>query len=150
MAKTLSGRSDKAVTAAAKNGDFSKNESLVLGVLTQAKGPLSAYTILDQLRQEGLRAPPQIYRALEKLVDAGAVHKLESLNAFIACDHPKCDSNGITAFGICDDCGKVTEFAHAILAESLSAVAATRSFHLHHGLIELRGTCDACMPERQL
>ncbi|MCB1460156.1 MAG: transcriptional repressor, partial [Nitratireductor sp.] len=67
---------------------LTRNQLLVLNALVAAGGPLSAYGILDQLREEGFRAPLQVYRALEKLVDQGKVHRLESLNAFVACSHP--------------------------------------------------------------
>jgi len=67
--------------------DLTRNQSLVFGALSRAEGPLSAYTILDQLRDDGFRAPLQVYRALDKLVETGMVHRLESLNAFVACSH---------------------------------------------------------------
>jgi Fur family zinc uptake transcriptional regulator len=73
--------------------DLTKNQSLVMGALTNSDGPLSAYTILDQLRDHGFRAPLQVYRALDKLVEFGLVHRLESLNAFVACRHPGCDGH---------------------------------------------------------
>ena len=74
----------------ASKSDLTKNQTLVMGALSQAKGPLSAYTILDELRDDGFRAPLQVYRALEKLVELGLVHRLESLNAFVACQHTSC------------------------------------------------------------
>ena len=33
--------------------DLTKNQSLVMNALSRAKGPLSAYTILDELRDHG-------------------------------------------------------------------------------------------------
>ncbi|HSO47903.1 MAG TPA: transcriptional repressor, partial [Rhizobiaceae bacterium] len=57
--------------------ELTKNQSLVMGALARSDGPLSAYTILDQLRDNGFRAPLQVYRALEKLVEFGLVHRLE-------------------------------------------------------------------------
>ena len=59
--------------------DLTKNQSLVMSALSKAEGPLSAYSILDELRDQGFRAPLQVYRALEKLMDVGLVHRLESL-----------------------------------------------------------------------
>src|SRR5690606_26549261 len=47
--------------------ELTKNQALVLNALSRAEGPLSAYTILDRLRDDGFRAPLQVYRALEKL-----------------------------------------------------------------------------------
>lgn len=67
---------------------LTKNQALVMGALTHSDGPLSAYTILDKLRDQGFRAPLQVYRALDKLLEYGLVHRLESLNAFVACACP--------------------------------------------------------------
>jgi Fur family transcriptional regulator, zinc uptake regulator len=67
--------------------NLTKNQALVLDVLSRAEQPMSAYTILDKLRDNGFRAPLQVYRALEKLLDFGLVHRLESLNSFVACSH---------------------------------------------------------------
>ncbi len=88
---------------------LTKNQALVFEVLEKADGPLSAYTILDKLRDHGFRAPLQVYRALEKLLEYGVVHRLESINAFVACAHPdqNCHSHGIVAFAICESCGHV-------------------------------------------
>ncbi len=68
---------------------LTRNQSLVLSVLQSSEQPLSAYSILDRLREEGLRAPLQVYRALEKLLQAGRIHRLESKNAFVVCCHSK-------------------------------------------------------------
>ena len=62
---------------------LTKNQSLVLEVLESHRNPLSAYSILEQLADAGLRAPPQVYRALEKLIGYGLIHKLESINSYV-------------------------------------------------------------------
>ena len=45
--------------------NLTKNQSLVMNALSNAHQPLSAYMILDKLRDDGFRAPLQVYRALE-------------------------------------------------------------------------------------
>src|SRR5262245_38732694 len=55
---------------------LTKNQICVLEKLERASGPLSAYTLLDQLREQGFRAPLQVYRALDTLVKGGFVHRL--------------------------------------------------------------------------
>ena len=125
-------------------GDLTKNQSLVMGTLNKARGPLSAYTILDQLRDHGFRAPLQVYRALDKLVEYGLVHRLESLNAFVACSHAECESHGQTAFTICQSCGDVTELADDDLAGQLKSLAARSGFTVHRSTVELRGLCRDC------
>lgn len=124
--------------------DLTKNQALVFGVLSDATGPLSAYTVLDYLRDEGFRAPLQVYRALDKLLELGLVHRLESLNAFVACRHRHDESQEMIAFAICDGCGNVREFADSDVAEHLHAWAAAEHFHLKHTTIELRGRCQSC------
>lgn len=68
---------------------LTKNQGLVLSVLESSGQPLSAYTILDRLRGQGLKAPLQVYRALDKLLEHGRVHRLESMNAFVVCCHSR-------------------------------------------------------------
>jgi len=123
---------------------LTKNQSLVMGALDKASGPLGAYTILDRLRDKGFRAPLQVYRALDKLVEYGLVHRLESLNAFVACRHPGCESHETTAFMICEACGKVSEITDTTLADRLAALAREAQFALKTTTIELRGLCRAC------
>ncbi|OCW56982.1 Fur family transcriptional regulator [Hoeflea olei] len=124
--------------------DLTRNQSLVMGELTNAKGPLSAYTILDRLRDAGFRAPLQVYRALDKLVEFGLVHRLESLNAFVACRHPGCDGDDKVAFMICEKCGQVREIADEALDGRLSQLAKEAGFVLKKATLELRGLCQTC------
>lgn len=129
-----------------QRADLTKNQSLVYDALCSSQGPLSAYTILDRLRDEGLRAPLQVYRALEKLVASGMVHRLESLNAFVACRRPDCASHSSVAFTICEKCGTVSELASESLAHYLTSVASEAQFAVQRSVVELRGTCGHCRP----
>ena len=124
--------------------ELTKNQSLVMSELSKADGPLGAYAILDQLRDRGFRAPPQVYRALDKLVEFGLVHRLESLNAFVACRQPECKAHEMTTFMICERCGQVSELADDKLAKRLTVLAHKAKFALTKTTIELRGTCLAC------
>jgi Fur family transcriptional regulator, zinc uptake regulator len=124
--------------------DLTRNQSLVLDTLSHADGPLSAYTILDRLRDEGFRAPLQVYRALDKLTGMGLVHRLESLNAFVACAHPHCHGGGMIAFAICEKCGQVDEFSDEVVVERLSSWTGEHGFRPQKTTIEIRGTCAHC------
>ncbi len=123
--------------------DLTKNQSMVMGELSKADRPLGAYMILDQLRDHGFRAPHQVYRALDRLVEFGLVHKLESLNAFVACRDPGCETHKMT-FMICETCGQVSEITDERFAEQLTKLARDAQFALTKTTIELRGTCRAC------
>ncbi|MBB4188206.1 Fur family transcriptional regulator [Sinorhizobium terangae] len=125
---------------------LTKNQSLVMGALAHSEGPMSAYTILDKLRDQGFRAPLQVYRALDKLLEYGLVHRLESLNAFVACTcpHEHEHDRGVTAFTICEGCGQVTEFHDEAIEDRLSALVRAQSFKTEKTTIEIRGHCKSC------
>ena len=126
--------------------DLTRNQSLVFAALVGSDGPLSAYTLLDRLREHGFRAPLQVYRALDKLVEFGMVHRLESLNAFVACAHPHdgCSGHGTVAFMICNKCGHVTEFHDHDVDHRLETITRGRSFKPEKTTIEIRGMCATC------
>lgn len=123
---------------------LTRNQELVLATLIAADGPLGAYDILDRLREAGLRAPPQVYRALDRLQTIGLVHRLESLNAFVACSMPETDDHATVAFAICERCGTVTEFADPTVDARLAAWARREGFRLTATSCELKGVCAAC------
>jgi Fur family zinc uptake transcriptional regulator len=126
--------------------DLTRNQDLVLQTLNGAEAPLSAYDILDRLRDAGLRAPLQVYRALDRLIEAGLAHRLESLNAFVCCADAGCHQRafGMAAFAICTKCGRVDEFSDEEVAERLGGWAAAQGFGLERSTIELRGVCKGC------
>nr|WP_099866780.1 Fur family transcriptional regulator [Pararhizobium haloflavum] len=130
----------------AETPDLTKNQRLVFDALSRADGPLSAYTILDQLRDDGFRAPLQVYRALDKLLAFGLVHRLESLNAFVACAHPHCHRHAMIGFAICETCGQVDEFSDEVIEDRLASFAQARGFVPAKTTVELRGQCARCRP----
>ncbi|MBG6177364.1 Fur family zinc uptake transcriptional regulator [Labrenzia sp. EL_208] len=127
--------------------ELTKNQALVFGSLSDAGGPLTAYAILDLLRENGFRAPLQVYRALDKLVEYGMVHRLESLNAFVACSHKGCAEHGTAAFAICENCGDVSEFTPDEVIKLLKEWTQAEEFTLARTTIELRGTCRDCISQ---
>ncbi len=124
--------------------DLTRNQSLVLDKLSKTDQPMSAYTLLDELRGDGLKAPLQVYRALDKLVAQGRVHRLDSISAFVACQHPDCQSHAATVFMICEKCGKVSEKSDAAVAKALVSAARAEGFSIERTSIEIRGACGKC------
>lgn len=114
----------------------------VYDCLRAQAGPLSAYRILEALRSEGLAAPTTVYRALDQLVAAGRIHRLESLNAWTACCAP-CHAE-TPVFEICTDCGAVTEHLDARLACGVAELADRTGFSPDRSVIEIRGQCGDC------
>ena len=129
-------------------GKLTRNQTLVLSVLEKERAPLSAYTILDRLRGEGFRAPLQVYRALQKLISEKRVHKLESVNAFMACSHPEHQKHGLTVFIICEKCHRVTEIESPVLAGDILKMTQKEGFSPRTTTIEIQGLCTKCNLER--
>jgi Fur family zinc uptake transcriptional regulator len=124
--------------------DLPRNQALVYTTLARADGPLTAYAILEKVRDKGVRAPLQVYRALDKLIAAGIVHRLESLNAFVACRQPESDSHETAIFSICEVCGSVTEAESARLTQDIDEIVGEADFRLRKSTVELRGICRTC------
>ena len=133
-----------------KSVQLTKNQSLVLDFLIRANQPSGAYSILDSLRQYGFKAPLQVYRALDQLIDLGLVHRLESLNAFIACSHMSCETSGASAFVICDNCETVQEICDDTVTGFLSSLAEKTKMKASRSNIELHGLCNGCADVRTI
>ncbi len=101
------------------NPQLTKNQNIVFVALQKAKAPLTAYKILDLqvVQKAGLKAPLTIYRALEGLLEKGLAHRIESLNAFVACS--SAPHKEAAAFMICEQCGTTTEMAVHSLEQPL-------------------------------
>ncbi len=100
---------------------LSRNQQIVLDIIEKAKGPLKAYSILFNVQKKGINAPQQIYRALDKLIEMGKIHKIESKNAFVACRSSDCEISKATAFSICESCEMVDEISDTKLSKYLSS-----------------------------
>jgi len=123
---------------------LTRNQRHVLDILLREKTALSAYNILNHLRGQGFRAPLQVYRALEKLIDFGLVHRLESINAFVACSHPDCNNHKLVAFAICQKCGRITEFDSENIANNITKHMQIMHFQPMTTALEIRGLCKKC------
>lgn len=116
----------------------------VLEILVSEHRALGAYAILDRLKAEGFGSqPPVAYRALDFLVKHGFAHKIERLNAFVACAHP--GANHSPAFMICRLCDAVAEAESAPSKGSLGAAARAAGFSIEKTVVEAEGICPACL-----
>ena len=124
-----------------KNQTLTKNQRIVLNLLQDSGEPLKAYFILDSLKKEGLNSPLQVYRALDKLVELGKIHKVESLNSFIICNNSNCASN--TAFTICERCGKVKEIKNNNLTEGVNELVRENKLNITRYNLEFYVVCKS-------
>lgn len=115
----------------------------VLEMISSSTGGLKAYDLLDRLTSEHTSArPPTVYRALDFLIEQGLVHRIESLNAYVACPCPE-HTHGFQLL-ICRSCGRVEELHLDEVNEQLSQRARAQGFRVERQTIELLGICDDC------
>ena len=115
----------------------------VLELVWQSHRPVGAYDLLDLIKAErGGAAPPTVYRALDFLLENGLIHRIESLNAFVGCDHPDAPHNA--QFLICTSCRRVAELSDAAIARRIETRATGVGFQPERQTLEVTGTCDDC------
>lgn len=120
----------------------------VLEILLQEHRALGAYSILDRLREGGFGSqPPVAYRALDFLVANGLAHKIERLNAFIACVHP--NQAHTPAFMICRLCDAVAETQSSPARGALGDAARATGFRIERTVVEAEGVCPACVDKAE-
>ena len=112
----------------------------IMQLLGKSKKPLTAYDILAGL---SIKTPPTVYRALNKLIKDGLVHRIESLNAFIPCrssfEHDHADN-----FAVCKLCGEVMEIHDGKVEKLLKSWSTKAKFTVERTMIELLGYCRKC------
>jgi|TARA_B110000093_G_C12759332_1_gene321825 Fur family zinc uptake transcriptional regulator len=120
------------------------NQQTVLTLLEGSKEPLKAYAILFDIQKKGIKSPLQVYRALDKLIEIGRVHKIESKNSYIACNNTDCSSKTSTSFLICELCDDVTELKKNNLSMYFSKQSEKSNFKYSKHNLEIYGECKTC------
>lgn len=118
-------------------------DKMIADALRGVGRPVSAYELIEELRDKASLAPQTVYRSLDRLIADGQAHRLESINAFVACRHPS--HEGAAVFAICNDCGTVTEFDEPVAVDRLAAWARKTKFAVERMTLELRGRCRSCI-----
>lgn len=127
----------------ARGERFTRLRRQILSMIWSSHEPVKAYDLLDQLKQTHPRsAPPTVYRALDFLLDAGLIHKIESLNAYLGCGAPERGHSG--QFLICRSCSSVAELDDRRAIQELQKMADSLDFHIDKMTIEIAGICDRC------
>lgn len=106
--------------------------------------PLSAYELIALLeqRQERKIAPLTVYRHLDFLMRIGVIHRLQSAQSYLPCDHP--DHPHDSQFLLCSSCGHVDEVESRGVETMLSQIADKHGFRPDHTVVEIKGVCGAC------
>lgn len=127
-----------------KEINLSKNQQIIFDIIYKSSEPLKAYAILFNVQKKGIKAPLQVYRALDKLVEIGKIHKIESRNAFIACQNSSCQISKATAFSICEVCEKISEISNSKLSKYLSNFSDNSGMKYSKYNLEFFGLCKKC------
>ena len=123
---------------------LSKNQKIILDYIEKVNEPIKAYSILHNVQKKGIKAPPQVYRALDKLVEIGKIHKIESKNAFVACKNSNCQISKATAFSICESCEEVSEISDHKFSKYLKTFQEKTGMKFNKYNLEFFGLCKKC------
>ncbi|WAJ69778.1 transcriptional repressor [Catenovulum adriaticum] len=122
---------------------FTTVREQVFSLLADSNGSMGAYDLLTQLQKTDAKAkPPTIYRALDFLLEHGFVHKVESQNAYVLCNHFA--EHHKAQLLICDSCGDVQEMNSSAISKALLTAAKQRDFKIVEPTIEAHGLCKKC------
>ena len=121
---------------------LTKIRKKVLRLLLEHKEPAKAYDLLQRLDGEGAAKPPTVYRALDFLLEMGLAHKIESLNAYVACGH--WGHKHMAVFLICDNCQEISELHADRVQDMLVAELNEAGFQRTSSVIEVHGNCARC------
>ncbi|MCH8685920.1 Fur family transcriptional regulator [Pedomonas mirosovicensis] len=116
----------------------------VYEALASFEQPASAYDIAERVSgREGRRiAPNTVYRILDLFVATNLAKRIESRNAFLACDHP--DHVHDCIFLVCDNCGTTTHIDDDGISGEIRNAAKAHGFQPEHPVIEVKGLCGSC------
>ena len=116
----------------------------VLEELAESHSPVGAYEIVERLKKAGDSTPAMsVYRALDFLVTEGLAHRIESRNAFLACNRGH-DAEEVVVFLLCERCGTVAEVTSGDVGRGLARAAGAVGFEAHAPVLEIKGLCDRC------
>ena len=120
----------------------------VLEEIAASHDAMGAYDVLDRLVRKGgdKLAPISVYRAIDALLEAGLVHRLESKNAFFACHSPHAGTQRHMAL-VCDRCAKVVEVPATGIYHLIEKASESKGFALRAVVAEGAGLCSGCAAE---
>ena len=112
--------------------------------LIAADRPQTAYELIARLesRQGRKIAPLTVYRHLDFLMKVGLVHRLESNQSYLPCDHP--EHSHESQYLLCSSCGQVDELESKRLGKLLNSIADQHGFHPSNAVVEVTGLCGDC------
>jgi Fur family zinc uptake transcriptional regulator len=130
-----------------KNLRFTDLRQKVFEEIAATNTSIGAYNILEKLATKGTRlAPISVYRAIDALMEAGVIHRLESKNAYFACRrlHHDFEKGKRPIVLACEKCHAVAEVDSEGIFETIDSIARSASFKPRVKFVEVSGTCPRC------
>lgn len=122
---------------------LTRQRRMILEIIGSSHRATGAYDVLDAMEGDGRRtAPITVYRALDFLMSVGLVHRISSLNAFVACHHNH-GSNPVQLL-ICKTCGLVGELEEPAVTQAIEKAAGKAGFVIDEPMVEITGICAHC------
>lgn len=120
--------------------------SMVYDALRASPKPMTAYDLLSTLKPRGINSPPIIYRALDALQANGSIHKVQALNAYVACDVHEAEhhTHSLSVITVCGNCETVTELHDHAVYDTLHQLQTCGITLAKNAVIELPVECGAC------
>jgi Fur family transcriptional regulator, zinc uptake regulator len=132
VAEALCRQSGERMTASRKR---------TLELVLNAGAPIKAYDVIEHFHADAAAKPPTVYRALGFLEQMGLIHRIESLNAYVACASSQVAHRAV--FLLCDCCGRSEEVGLASFKD-IEAAAQGKDFQISRLTLEVRGLCKTC------
>lgn len=127
-----------------KKLNFTSSRRNVLEILINADNALTAYEILEILKESLPKTKPAIiYRALDFLCENDFVHRIEVSNSYMACEN--CEHAHVAKFLICESCKKTIELESDGFSNDLEKQAKSMGFQIQTEIFEAKGICKECI-----
>lgn len=121
----------------------------VLYLLWHENKPLKAYDLLTKLLPIKSNAtPPTVYRALDFFVEAGIVHKIESIQSYTLCCEPEKQFSSEVLM-VCHACHHVVEVYENDMRALMAKLSQQYDFQFSEDVVEMKGTCSRCANKNQ-
>lgn len=136
-------KSQKKVQKLSKNNalNLTQLRQQVLQIILSSHAPLKAYDILEKLKNSKFsNTPPTVYRALDFLLENKLVHKINSSNAYVGCNHVSKFEE--CYFTICKKCGTTEEHNSHVINQAIRGCV--RNAHVAHVNLEVEIECRDC------
>jgi Fur family transcriptional regulator, zinc uptake regulator len=132
-----------------KNLRFTKLRQDVFQEIASTYASIGAYDILARLAEKGTRlAPISVYRAIDALLEAGVIHRLESKNAFFACRRLDHTAGRRPIFLSCEKCNAVQEVDSEGIFDTIDRLSRGASFQPRVKFVEVSGLCRSCAAKK--